>query len=50
MTQNTYFSLLAHIKKLVLVRFCNATAGIEAHFQTDRQTDGMTEVKFEIVT
>ena len=31
-TQNEYFSLIAHTKQLLLVKFCDATAGIGASF------------------
>ena len=44
-TQNEYFSLLTHTKHLLLVTFCDATAGIGSSFWTD----GLTEVIVEIV-
>ena len=34
MTQNAYFSLIAHTKQLLLVTFCDTTAGIGASFRT----------------
>ena len=41
-TQNAYFSLITHIKQLLLVTFSDTTAGIGASFRTDarRRTDG----------
>ena len=42
-----YFSLLTHTKQLLLVKFCDTTAGIGAsfrtHSRTDETTDGQTE-------
>ena len=32
MTQDAYFSLLTHTKQLLLVTFCDKTAGIRASF------------------
>ena len=62
MTQNAYFSLIAHTKQLLLVTFCDTTAEMEFIFgQTDgqrtdgRRTDGgrteegQTDVEVEIV-
>ena len=46
MTQNAYFSLLKHTKQLLLVTFCDTTAGIGASFWTNERTyatmDGQT--------
>ena len=39
-TQNAYFSLMTQIKQLLLVTFCDTSAGIGASFRTDAQTDG----------
>ena len=36
---NTYFSLLSHTKELLLVTFCDTTAGIEVSSRTHRQAD-----------
>ena len=54
MTQNAYFSLLAHTKQLLLVTFCDTTAGFElffgqTHGLTHGRTDGQTDVEVEIV-
>ena len=52
MTQNAYSSLMAHAKQLLLVTFCDTTAGIGASFRTDtRRTaaEGQTDVEVEIV-
>ena len=54
MTQDAYFSLMTHIKQLLLVTFCYTTAGIGFTFQTDTQTadgrtEGQTDVEVEIV-
>ena len=51
------FSLLTPVKQLLLVTFCDTTAGIGASFQTHRQTnkrmerqkDGQTDVEVERV-
>ena len=48
-TQNAYFSLLTHTKKLLLVTFCYTPAGIGASFRTHGTTDGQTDMKGEIV-
>ena len=52
-TKNVYFSLLSHTKQLLLVTFCDMTAGIGASFQTqrqtERQTDGQIDMEVEIV-
>ena len=40
-TQNVYFSLLRHTKKLLLVIFCDLTAETGVHFRTD---GGWTDV------
>ena len=55
-TQNAYFSLMAHTKHLLLVTICCTTAGIEVSFRTDggRRTEdgrmeGHTDVDVEIV-
>ena len=56
MSQNLYFSLLTHTKQLLLVTYCDPTAGIGASFWTDaRRTaaeaavEGQTDVEVEIV-
>ena len=45
--QNAYFSHLTHTKQLLLMTFCNNTAGIvgsfRTHGNTDRKTDGWTD-------
>ena len=54
-TQNAYFSLMAHTKHLLLVTICCTTAGIEVSFRTDGgrtedgRTEGQTDVEVEIV-
>ena len=50
-TQNEYFSLIAHTKQLLLVTLCDTTAGIQASFRTHgrRRTEGQTDVEVEIV-
>ena len=56
-TQNEYFSLIAHTKQLLLVTFCDTAAGNGVSFRTqgrtDRRTDERTEeqtdVEIEIV-
>ena len=54
-TQNEYFSLIAHTKQLLLVTFCDTAAGIRASFWTHGRTldggwtEGQTDVKVEIV-
>ena len=51
-TQNEYFSLIAHTKQLLFVTFCDTTAGIGASFRTDAWTadgSGQTDVEVEIV-
>ena len=52
--QNECFSLLKHTKKLLLLIFCDKTAGIGGHFptyggHTDRRMDGQTDMEVEIV-
>ena len=43
-TQNEYFSLIAHTMQLLLVTFCDTTAGIQVIFRTDgRRTDARTD-------
>ena len=55
MTKNAYFSLSTYIKQLLLVTFCDTTAGIGVSFRTDARTDGgqteegQTDVEVEIV-
>ena len=39
-TQNAYFSLITHTKQLLLVTFCDTTAGNGASFRTHARTDG----------
>ena len=41
MNQNAYFSLLAHIKQLLLVIFCDMTAGIGN--DTEQDAAGMVQ-------
>ena len=52
-TQNAYFSLLTHTKKLLLVTFCDPTAETGVSFRTHERkqngTDGETDVIVEIV-
>ena len=49
MTQNVFSSLLTHTKQLLLVTFCNTSAGIEVNFRTHgrteqtERTDGWTD-------
>ena len=47
-TQNTYFSLIAHSKQLLLVIFCDTTTGIWAIFWTDRQTEAEWQTDMEV--
>ena len=47
-TQNAYFSLLTHTKKLLLVTFCDPTAETKVSFWTDgglTEAEGQTDVK-----
>ena len=52
-TQDVYFLLLTHTKQLLLMTFCQTTAGNGASFwthgMTDGMTDGQTDVEVEIV-
>ena len=53
-TQDAYFSLLIHIKQLLLVAFCDTIAEIEKNFglmedDGGRRTEGQTDVEVEIV-
>ena len=55
-TQHAYFWIMTHTKQLLLVTFCQPTAGIGVSFRTDaRRTDGrtaaegQTDVEVEIV-
>ena len=52
-TQNAYFSLMAHTKHLLLVTISCATAEIEVSFWTDArrrtEAEGQTDVEVEIV-
>ena len=54
-TQDAYFSLMTHTKQLLLVTFCDTTAGILVIFRTDGRThvkrtaEGQTDVEVEIV-
>ena len=58
-TQDAHFLLLTHTKQLLLVTFCNTSAGIEVNFRThgrtertderNGRTDGQTDVEVEIV-
>ena len=55
--QDAYFSLMTHTKQLLLVTFCDNTAGNGAFFRTHGRTDGrnhgrtdgQTDVEVEIV-
>ena len=56
LTQNINFSLLTHTKQLLLLTFCDTTAGNGAYFRTHGQTadgelrtEGQTDVEVEIV-
>ena len=57
LTQDAYFSLLTRAKQLLLVTFCHMTAGNGVNFRThgwnhgraEPQTDGQTNVEFEVV-
>ena len=54
MTQNAYFSLLTHTKKLLLVTFCDLNAETGFSFRTDgrrtaAEAEGQTDVEVEIV-
>ena len=53
MTENAYFSLLSHIKQLLLLTFSDTIAGIGASFQTHgnrrTETDGQADVEVETV-
>ena len=42
-TQNAYFSLLTHTKKLLLVTFCETIAEIGVSFRTHGNRDGWTD-------
>ena len=52
MAQNAYFSLLTNKKQLLLVAFCDTTAGNGASFWThgraNGQTDGWTDRQMDI--
>ena len=56
-TQDAYFLLLTHTKQLLLMTFCDTTAGIgknesvtdvEKDTQANRQPDGQTDIEVEI--
>ena len=56
LTQNAYFSLIAYTKQILLVTFCDTTAGIGASFrkhgrtvEDGRRREGQTDVEVEIV-
>ena len=53
MTQDAYFSFLTHAKQLLLVTFCETTAGNRKKWKCDvrtyGRTEGQTDVKSEIV-
>ena len=54
-TQHAYFSIMAHANQLLLVTFCQPTAGIGVSFRKHgrkhgRTAEGQTDVKAEIVT
>ena len=51
-TLNAYFSLIAHTKQLLLVTFCDITAGIEANLLdtntlTQAGQEGQTDIEVE---
>ena len=50
-TQDVYFSLLTHTKKLLLVTYCDPTAGIGVSFRTHGRTaaERQTDVEVKIV-
>ena len=52
-TQDAYFLLLTHAKQLLLVTFCEMTAGnqkkLKCDVRTDVRTERQTDVKSEIV-
>ena len=51
-TQYAFFSLITHTKQLLLVTFCDPTAGTGVSFWTDAQTEeaeGQTDVEVKIV-
>ena len=49
-TKNAYFSLLAHVKQILLVTFCATTARIESVMEQEGQPPyGWTDVNVEIV-
>ena len=47
MTQHAYFSIMTHTKQLLLVTFCQPTAGIGVSFRTDARTHARTEEEEE---
>ena len=54
MTQDAYFSFLTHAKQLLLVTFCETTAGNRKFLETrtdgtEPERDGQTDVEVEIV-
>ena len=42
-TQKAYFLLITHTKQLLLVMFCDPTAGTGVSFRTDARTHGRTD-------
>ena len=50
-TKNAYFSLIIHTKHLLLVTFCDLTAGTGVSFRTDAQmaAEEQTDVEVETV-
>ena len=49
-TQNEYLSLITHTKQLLLVAFCDATAGIGTSFRTHGQRmEGQKDLEVEII-
>ena len=46
-TQNEYFSLLTHTKQLLIVTFCDKTAGIGGSFQTHGNTERQTDRRLD---
>ena len=52
-TKDAYFSFLKHAKQLLLVTFCETTAGNRKKWKCDRRTDGciegQTDLKSEMI-
>ena len=49
-TQNAYFSLMTCAKQILLVTFCDTTAGIEASFQTHECMEIQIDMVVQVVT